>query len=294
MRPLGPFQALPGDPPWPGGEGVPLHPPRPKGEGPSLRGSESPALTKAPASPQRHRGRGRGYKSPRSARAPRGAGAGDEMVGAGPLRWLWGLRCTWGAAGPWARIRGARGLASPLDPHVTRDLLLFRHERRPFFRLLGLFCASQFACWAVLARLAFKELQPDGRPAGSARPALTLPGGVSINLVSSKWRYGLTVSCLTFGSLIVVVCFMLSRRSVGQIVLRQGGRDVTLSTYYLFGLSSSFTVPLRQVSCMAHRSEVSSIPLKVKGRPFYFLLDKQGQIYNSQLFDLTVGTYRKL
>ncbi|XP_024054601.1 transmembrane protein 223 [Terrapene carolina triunguis] len=223
------------------------------------------------------------------------------MAGAGQLG-LWGLRCcTWRVWGPWARLSDARGLAgpargaSPLDTHVPRDLLLFRHERARFFRLLGLFCTGQFAFWAYLAHFAFSELRPAGQPAASVRPAPTLPGGASVNPTSNKWRYGFTVSCLTVGSLIVAAGFVYSRRSVWQVVLRQGGRDVTLSTYYPFGLSSSFTVPLRQVSCMAHRSEVPAmIPLKVKGRPFYFLLDKQGQVYNPQLFDLTVGAYRKL
>nr|XP_006118309.1 transmembrane protein 223 [Pelodiscus sinensis] len=211
------------------------------------------------------------------------------MAAAGQLR-LWGVRCcTWGAPGAWTHLSGARGLAGPafhLDTHVHRDLLLFRHERGRFFRLLGLFCAGQFVFWAYLAHFAFSALRPTGRPA---------PAGVLLNPTSNKWRYGFTVSCLTVGSLIVAAGFMYSRRSVWQVGLRQGGRDVTLSTYYPFGLSSSFTVPLRQISCMAHRSEVPAmIPLKVQGRPFYFLLDKQGQIYNPQLFDVTVGAYRKL
>lgn len=114
-------------------------------------------------------------------------------------------------------------------------------------------------------------------------------------MVDGIWAFHFLSFSPIPGSLIVAASFMYSRRSVWQVVLRQGGRDVTLSTYYPFGLSSSFTVPLRQVSCMAHRSEVPAmIPLKVKGRPFYFLLDKQGQVYNPQLFDLTVGAYRKL
>ncbi|XP_074862285.1 transmembrane protein 223 [Carettochelys insculpta] len=202
------------------------------------------------------------------------------MAGAGQLR-LWGLRCcTWGSGVPWARLGGARGSAgpargaSPLDTRVPRDVLLFRHERGRFFRLLGLFCAGQFAFWAYLAHLAHSTLRP---------------------AASDRWRYGFSVSCLAVGSLIVAAGFVYSRRYVWQVVLHRGARDVTLSTYYPFGLSSSFTVPLRQVSCTFHRSEVPAvIPLKVRGRPLYFLLDKQGRFYNPQLFDLTVGAYRKL
>lgn len=97
------------------------------------------------------------------------------------------------------------------------------------------------------------------------------------------------------GSLILLAGFVFARRSVSRVLLHRGGQEVTLTTYYPLGLTSSFTVPLRQVSCMSHRSEVPAmIPLKVKGRPFYFLLDKEGRITNAQLFDITVGAYRNL
>lgn len=220
----------------------------------------------------------------------------------------------WRAQGAWkaAGWRGAGRLQPapffPLDPQVPRDVVLFQHDRRGFFRLMGLFCAGQGLFWGYLAHFAFhtlshsgatpestqKEAGPDPEQAGG-RPKPTLPGGASLNLGSDKWRLGFTASCLTIASLILVAGFVFSRRSVGRILLRRGGQDVTLTTYYPFGLTSAFTVPLREVSCVSHRSEVPAmIPLKVKGKPFYFLLDKQGQITNPKLFDITVGAYRKL
>ncbi|XP_062821276.1 transmembrane protein 223 [Anolis carolinensis] len=192
-------------------------------------------------------------------------------------------------------------LGSPLrmrhswEAHVPRDVVLFQHDRRRFFRILGLFCAAQFAFWSFLAHFAFHSLRAPKREAGKGRPAPTLPGGASLDLGSDKWRFGFSASCLTLGCLIVAAGFAFSRRSVGQVLLHRGGQEVTLSTYYPFGLTSSFSVPLRHVSCVSHRSEVPAwIPLKVKGKPFYFLLDKQGRVTNTQLFDITVGAYRKL
>ncbi|XP_053133674.1 transmembrane protein 223 [Hemicordylus capensis] len=210
----------------------------------------------------------------------------------------------WGAprsaAGPGLR-RGTGSSSFPLDACVPRDVLLFQHERARFFRLLGLFCAGQLLFWTYLAHFAFHTLRGQPRPSpgpGEQRPPSpplpTLPGGASLNLGSNKWRFGFTASCLTVGSLIVVAGFVFSRRSVSRVLLHRGGQDVTLTTYYPFGLTSSFTVPLRHVACMSHRSEVPAmIPLKVKGRPFYFLLDKQGHITNAKLFDITVGAYRR-
>ncbi|XP_054836385.1 transmembrane protein 223 [Eublepharis macularius] len=226
-----------------------------------------------------------------------------------PVRsWSWGASRGHSAEKtPWrwevAAAAAARGVHNsfPLDARVPRDVLLFQHERGRFFRILGLFCAGQFLFWAYLAHFAFHSLRDTGakRPESDSqqggRPLPTLPGGATLNLGSNKWRFGFTTSCLTVGSLILVAGYIFSRRSVSRVLLHRGGQEVTLTTYYPFGLTSSFTVPLRQISCMSHRSEVPAmIPLKIKGRPFYFLLDKQGRITNSNLFDITVGAYRKL
>ncbi|XP_053305019.1 transmembrane protein 223 isoform X2 [Spea bombifrons] len=95
--------------------------------------------------------------------------------------------------------------------------------------------------------------------------------------------------------LILAAGLLFSRRSVSAVTLHRGGDRVTIVTAGLFGFGSSFTVPLRHISSMAHRSEVPAmIPLKIKGKPLYFLLDKQGQVSNAKLFDITVGAYRKL
>ncbi|MGH0173851.1 UNVERIFIED_CONTAM: hypothetical protein FKN15_066328 [Acipenser sinensis] len=167
---------------------------------------------------------------------------------------------------------------------VSKDVVLFEHDKRTFFRLLGFFCAGQFLFWISLAHFAFTSLKDTGYretvitdDAGKNLPKL---GGVSLNLGSSKWRYGFTVSCLTV---------------VSRVLLHRGGQEVTFTTYYPFGGTSSFSAPLRHVSCVAHRAEVPSmIPIRVKGHALYFLLDKQGRFHNPRLFDVTVGAYRKL
>ncbi|XP_063001764.1 transmembrane protein 223 [Elgaria multicarinata webbii] len=236
----------------------------------------------------------------------RSMGGGSRLWGSPgtqcPLRlWSWGARKAPSAEKPWRW--GERGMQTlfPLDGHVPRDVLLFQHERGRFFRILGFFCAGQFMFWAYLAHFAFCSLRdtgarrPDLDPQQRERPLPTLPGGATLNLGSDKWRFGFTASCLTVGSLILAAGIIFSRHSVSRVLLHRGGQEVTLTTYNPFGFTSSFTVPLRQVTCMSHRSEVPAmIPLKIKGRPFYFLLDKQGRITNPKLFDITVGAYRKL
>ncbi|XP_042749066.1 transmembrane protein 223, partial [Lagopus leucura] len=97
--------------------------------------------------------------------------------------------------------------------------------------------------------------------------------------------------------LIVAAGCFIPLRSVRRLTLHRGGSTVTISTHGPMGLGRgrSFTVPLRHLSCRSHRSDVrASIPLKVKGRVAFFLLDARGQLDNPRLFDITVGAYRKL
>ncbi|NXT72869.1 TM223 protein, partial [Chaetops frenatus] len=97
------------------------------------------------------------------------------------------------------------------------------------------------------------------------------------------------------GSLIVAAGWLLPLRSVRRVTLLRGGSQVAIGTHGPLGLGRrTLTVPLRDVSGRAHRTEAAAaIPLKVRGRPFFFLLDKDGQLSHPRLFDLTVGAFRK-
>ncbi|XP_037371594.1 transmembrane protein 223 [Talpa occidentalis] len=170
------------------------------------------------------------------------------------------------------------------DGRPARDVLLYEHERGRFFVVLGFFCAGQGVFWASLAAAAW------ARP-----PAAAPPDRGRSDVRSTLWRYGLAVGCGAIGTLVLGAGLLFSLRSVRSVTLLAGGKQVTLTTHAPFGLGAHFTVPLNQVSCMAHRGEVPAmLPLKIKGRRFYFLLDKAGHFPNTKLFDNTVGAYRSL
>ncbi|CAD7670170.1 unnamed protein product [Nyctereutes procyonoides] len=182
----------------------------------------------------------------------------------------------------------ARQLLHDVAP--PRDVLLFEHERGSFFAVLGLFCAGQGVFWASLAVAALAR-----PPARALPPDAEIPDCGRLDLRSTLWRYGLAVGCGAIGTLVLGAGLLFSLRSVRSVMLRAGGKQVTLTTHAPFGLGAHFTVPLNQVSCMAHRGEVPAmLPLKIKGRRFYFLLDKAGHFPNTKLFDNTVGAYRSL
>lgn len=185
--------------------------------------------------------------------------------------------------------------------HPTRDVTLFEHDRSRFFRLLAFFCGGQLLFWTYLAHFAFNGLRDAGSAKGKAKAA-TSAGVAGIwslerNLGTNTWRYGFTAGCLAIGASILGLGVLFCRRSVSQVILHKGGRMVTVSTQSPLGADRSrrITVPLSQVACYAHRQETPSfIPLRVKGHKFYFLLDKEGTINNTRLFDITVGAYRSV
>ncbi|XP_057583378.1 transmembrane protein 223 [Hippopotamus amphibius kiboko] len=187
-------------------------------------------------------------------------------------------------------LRSLPGRRALHDAAPPRDVLLFKHERGRFFTVLGLFCAGQGVFWASLAIAALARPPVPTRP-----PDAQSPDRGRLDLRSTLWRYGLAVGCGTIGTLVLGAGLLFSHRSVRSVMLRAGGKQVTLTTHAPFGLGAHFTVPLNQVSCMAHRGEVPAmLPLKIKGRRFYFLLDKAGHFPNTKLFDNTVGAYRSL
>ncbi|RMB90478.1 hypothetical protein DUI87_33079 [Hirundo rustica rustica] len=255
---------------------------------------------------------------------------------------------------------------------VSRDVVLYQHDRSRFFRLVGLFCTGQGLFWAYLAHFAFTALRPAPGP-GPDDP---------LRPRDNKWRFGFTASCLTVGtggagpgsererggtgdspglepgrgsgdtagsgeghrgsgrwnrdrtglraadpapahgvtpgtqraragpgarpappqrcpsppgSLTLAAGCVLPLRSVSRVTLLRGGSAVTIGTPGPLGLGRrSLTVPLRDVSGRAHRLEVrAAVPIKVRGRPFFFLLDKNGSFSDPRLFDITVGALRK-
>lgn len=206
-------------------------------------------------------------------------GSGPAQTMAAPCS-----RCVFGLLRAQPPVFLHRSLYSATPP---RDVLLFQHERGRFFTILGLFCAGQGVFWASLSVAVFS------RPPVPAQPRDAAPS--RWDLRSALWRYGLAVGCGAIGTLVLAAGLLFSLRSVRSVMLRAGGQQVTLTTHAPFGWGAHITVPLNQVSCMAHRGEVPAVlPLKVKGRRFYFLLDKAGHFPNTQLFDNTVGAYRSL
>lgn len=78
------------------------------------------------------------------------------------------------------------------------------------------------------------------------------------------------------------------------LVLHRDGKTVSIVTYnHPLGKNCVLEVPIQRISTRESRQTLSPyIPMKVKGRKFFYLLDRKGQFLNPSLYDNTVGLNR--
>ncbi|XP_019647880.1 PREDICTED: transmembrane protein 223-like [Branchiostoma belcheri] len=189
------------------------------------------------------------------------------------------------------------------DTNISKDVTLYHYERAGYYRRLGVFGVAQVVFWVYLAHLTYTTWRPgtpestqkdtarEGTPKDTfmRRRLESMSGYVTGN----KWRNAVIGICLAAGSAITFLCFLFPLRAVNRVVLQRGGQHVQFLTYAPFGTTRAFTVPLAHVSAAVGRGGTpSQIPVKIKGHRFFYVLDKQGKISNTRLFDFTIGVSR--
>lgn len=93
---------------------------------------------------------------------------------------------------------------------------------------------------------------------------------------------------------VLFVSFMFTLRSVRYIVALKNGKDISLVTYTPFGENRIINVPISCISAQeSRRSSSVYLPLKVKNKAFYYILDMKGEFKNTKLFDNTIALDRK-
>lgn len=88
---------------------------------------------------------------------------------------------------------------------------------------------------------------------------------------------------------------MYTLRSVRFLILRKGGQSVSFVTYGPFNRNRIMTVPLKYISAEESRAMARvQLPIKVKNKSLFYVLDMRGEFRNPQLFDYTAGLKRRL
>lgn len=214
-----------------------------------------------------------------------------------------------------------------INTKVTKDVILFKFENPSFYRIINIFALSQFIFWNYLSHFAYTSLK-DAPPSTKDDDSWyrKLP-----NLGENKYRNAITVMCFLIGEKfqvyqkilifkivflgygILAVAWSYTLRSVRYLILLKGGQKVSIGesniymdpedslqkifitvTYTPFGKNRIIDVPLNCISAEASRDARSTLPLKVKNKSLYYVLDMRGEFKNTKLYDYTVGLKRKL
>ncbi|XP_014286494.1 transmembrane protein 223 [Halyomorpha halys] len=179
-----------------------------------------------------------------------------------------------------------------LNTNVVKDVILFKYDNPKYFKYITYFGVSQFIFWMYLSHFAFTTLRDAPVPKEGRE---NLPWWRRINLGEQKYRNGITLFCGVVGYLFLLASWSYTIRSVRYLILRKGGKSVSFVTYGPFGKNSIMDVPIAKMSASESRENARvQLPIKVKGKFFYYMLDMRGEFPNKLLFDATAGLRRKL
>ncbi|GFT40916.1 transmembrane protein [Nephila pilipes] len=111
-----------------------------------------------------------------------------------------------------------------------------------------------------------------------------------MNLGDVKYRIMSGMGCFSIGFVTAFICYYLPTRIVKLITLHKGGSTALIVTYGPFGRTRHLKVPLQLLTCTVSRDQAKSyIPIKIKKKWFFYLIDCKGQFHQPALFDVTVG-----
>lgn len=106
--------------------------------------------------------------------------------------------------------KSAKKLEFETESVVANDIVLFRYENDRLFKLLNIFALSQFVFWTYLAHFSYTTLRDVSKEEAEKQLTANLkahgkenaPGLVwwrRVNLGDNKYRYGITIMCLSIG-----------------------------------------------------------------------------------------------
>ncbi|XP_053685707.1 transmembrane protein 223 isoform X1 [Sabethes cyaneus] len=182
--------------------------------------------------------------------------------------------------------------AYDVSTNVAKDVILYKYENPRFFRMMNIFAISQFLFWGYLSHFAYTTLKDAPVP---EKDVDQLVWYEKINLGENKYRNGIAIMSFVIGYGILFAAWTFTLRSVRFLVLRKGGKNVSVITYTPFGKNRIMDVPLNCVSAQESREAARvTIPIKIKNRSLFYILDKKGEFTNTRLYDYTVGMRRNL
>lgn len=182
-----------------------------------------------------------------------------------------------------------------MDSNIKTDIVVFLYQNDKYYKMLTVFGIIQFFFWLNIASFAYSALDRiDSKDMAAAYPTNTVLGKVAS--FQTEHKTGIAGTCLVVAYLVMFFTWIYPQRTITQLKLLKGGRNLDVSTYTHFARTRTLTVPVDHFSCMQGRvAKGNQVHAKIKNRWFYFQMDKRdGQFVNHNLFDYVVGLKRDL
>ncbi|KAG5328476.1 TM223 protein, partial [Acromyrmex charruanus] len=171
-----------------------------------------------------------------------------------------------------------------VNTNVQNNVILYKFEGRTYFRNLKIFGAVQLFCCSVLAFYSYT-------------PSFWDIYRADVNLKEHFLNYQINfilfeIDVFIFvGPLMCLYIYATCARSIKYIILNKGGETLSIITYHMQKKKSKLNLPVGMVKCTADRPDGRGtyLPLKIKNRSFYYLVNRNGTFVNSKLFDHAMG-----
>lgn len=167
--------------------------------------------------------------------------------------------------------------------NVQNNVLLYRLESN-YFQIMRYFSIGALTFSILMLYMTYD-------------PKLKLLWTTNISIKDYLRTNGFTVIYFVYGGLIgPLICWALylsASRCIKYIILHKGGQEVSIITYHLYKKQVVLKIPLNEVQSTVARKDMKTyLPMKIKGKKFFYLLDSTGTILNGRLFDNTIGTVK--
>lgn len=195
---------------------------------------------------------------------------------------------------PRASVRPA---SLDVQAEFVKDTILYKWDNLTHLRIYQAAAVLNMIFWNYFGVYTLYKVA-DWDKSGNASGEAPVSGFLqSMAYLGRKYCTHLTAIAMTIGYSGLFLIGFFSSRVINTIIVKKGGSDVVILTSRYVAISKlrELKVPLKHISCKTSRDATSTyVTFKVKGQPFYFLVDKKGRFYDPFLFDRTIGMQRNI
>ncbi|KAI4493768.1 hypothetical protein M0804_001944 [Polistes exclamans] len=165
-----------------------------------------------------------------------------------------------------------------IKPILVNNVILYKKKyfKHVFIHLFGL-CNT--AAWLFLICYCCKDIY---------RSFMTVPFNKFLG--NNYPIICMFMATTLVGPLFYVFAWFLNARLIKCIILHKGGNHVSFVTNHLWKSRNTITIPIEKVYSLHSRTEKAGVytPIKIESYRMYFLIDKNGNYVNKDLFDYAV------